>query len=141
MPGKSLEDPTKSQQQEIADKKAECVRFFEKNGVKQAAADWIGRDAETIRRWEEEDADFKEAMLRAKATFIQDNRRKLKIDHLVANLYPEDFKPPKQEVESRVTVIEDKSAEDLLAEAKTLGLDTSKYESLLTSGSPSGTTS
>jgi len=46
--------------------------------------------------------------------------------------------PPKQEIDAKVTAIEGQSAEDLLAEAKALGLDTSLYEPLLTANSSTG---
>lgn len=132
MPGKPKDDPNKTQQEEIADKKAECVRFYERNGVKQAAADWIGRSIRTVQQWEEEDEEFHAQMLRAKAQFYQSNRSKIRLDNLFANMYPDDFKPPTQTVDAKVTTIEGQSAEDLVAEAKRLGLDTTPYESLLT---------
>ena len=129
MAGRPKEDPTKTQQQEIAEKKVEFLRFYEKTGVKQAACDWIGRHANTVLEWEENDPDFREAVSKAKAQFLASVQRRLKPDNLVANLY-QDYKPPKQEVASTVTVTTQQSAEDLLAEARALGLDTSAYDHL-----------
>lgn len=98
MAGRAKEDPTKTQQQEIAEKKVEFLRFYEKTGVKQAACDWIGRHKDTVALWEEQDADFSEAVSKAKAAFLASVQRRLKPDNLVANLY-QDYKPPKQEID------------------------------------------
>ena len=131
MPSKAKDTQEKSEQERIAEMKAQVVNFYEKTGMKTAAANFVGRTIKTVQRWETEDDEFEAEMLRAKATFAGKNQRKVRLDNLFANLYPEDFKPPKQEVESTVTTFEGQSAEDLLAEAKRLGLDTSQYESLV----------
>src|SRR5690606_17293532 len=103
MPGKAKDNPNKTQKQEIAEKKAQVVSFFEKTGMKTAAANFVGRDIQTIRDWEAADNEFRTAMLRAKAKFAQSNQRKVRLDNLFANLYPDDFKPPKQEIDTKVT--------------------------------------
>jgi hypothetical protein len=130
--GRAKDSQDESQQAVIAEKKAQIVSFFEKTGMKTAAANFVGRSLHTIRDWEASDEEFRADMLRAKANFAQRNQRKVRLDNLSANLYPDDYKPPKQEVNATVITIEGQSADDLLAEAKRLGPDTTPYESLLT---------
>ena len=139
MSGKANDTQEKSEQERITEMKAQVVSFYEKTSMKTAAANFVGRTIKTVQRWETEDDEFKVEMLRAKATFAQKNQRKVRLDNLFANLYPDDYKPPKQEVDATVTTIEGQSAEDLLAEAKRLGLDTTPYESLLTDNRAPGT--
>ncbi len=97
MPGKPKQYPNKSQAEEIAAKKEECVRFYELTGIKQAAADWVGRTLKTINDWEQADEDFRYRMLRAKATYMKTNARRTRPDNVLAHLYDE-YKPPKQEI-------------------------------------------
>ena len=132
MPGKAKEDPTKTQQQEIAEKKQAFLAYFRNWPVKKAAAEAVNRSSDTIDIWLKDDAEFSESFLSARAEWAKKQSRRLDPANLLTNMYPEELKPPKQEVESTVTTVEGQSAEDLLAEAKRLGLDTSPYESLLT---------
>jgi hypothetical protein len=103
--------------------------------VQKAAADFIGRDVTTVQGWARDDAEFKAQVSRAKAEWAKKHSKRARPDNLLANLYDE-LRPPRQEVESKVTTVEGQSAEDLLAEAKKLGLEISQFESLLTSGTP-----
>jgi hypothetical protein len=135
MPGKSKEDPKKSQQQEIAEKKHTFLAYFRAWPVKKAAAEAVNRSSDTIDIWLKDDPEFSEAFLSARAEWAQKQSRRLDPANLLTNMYPEELKPPKQEVESTVTTVEGQSAEDLLAEAKRLDLDTTPYESLLTRAS------
>jgi len=138
MPGKAKEDPTKTQQEEIAELKETYLRFFSEFPVQKAAADFIGRSPATIQDWQNNDPYFSAAVSRAKAEWAKKASRRVRPDNLLANLYDE-TKPPKQEIDTRVTTIEGQSAEDLLAEARALGLDTTPYESLLTPSPDPGT--
>ena len=52
---------------------------------------------------EREDEEISAELLRAKAEHARNNLRRMKIYNQFANLYPEDFKSPKQEVEQTVT--------------------------------------
>jgi hypothetical protein len=135
MPGKSKENPKKSQQQEIAEKKHAFLAYFRAWPVKKAAAEAVNRSSDTIDIWLKDDPEFSEAFLSARAEWAQKQSRRLDPANLLTNMYPEELKPPKQEVESTVTTVEGQSAEDLLAEAKRLDLDTTPYESLLTRAS------
>ena len=98
MPGKAKEDPTKTQQEEIAVLKAEYLRFFSEFPVQKAAADFIGRSPATIQDWQNNDADFSASVLRAKAEWAKKASRRVRPDNLLANLYDE-TKPPKQELD------------------------------------------
>ena len=133
MPGKSLEDKTKSQQQEIAEKKVAFLAYFGAWPVKKAAAEAVNRSVDTIDIWLKDDADFSEKYLSARAEWAKRKSGRLSPDHLLANMYPEELKPPKQEVASTVTLATLQSAEDLLIEARQLGLDTSAYDHLIRS--------
>jgi hypothetical protein len=99
MPGKKRANPDMSRDDDIAQMKEQVLSFFETTGMKTAAANFVGRDIQTIRDWEAADENFRIDMLRAQAKFAKVNQRKVKIDNLFANLYPEDFKPPKQEID------------------------------------------
>lgn len=123
---------------EIAKLKDTYLQFFCEFPVQKAAADFIGRDVTTVQGWARDDADFQAQVSRAKAEWAKKASRRVRPDNLLANLYDE-TKPPKQEIDTKVTTIEGQSAEDLLAEAKRLGLDTTPYESLLTSTTDPGT--
>lgn len=138
MPGKSKDTHSTNQQDEIARLKEGYLAFFSKFPVQQAAADFIGRTPACIQDWQNADPVFFASVTRAKAEWAEKNHRKIKPDNLLARLY-EDLRPPKQEVESRMTVIEEQSAEDLLAEARRVGLDTSAYEPLLDHPTQAGT--
>jgi hypothetical protein len=134
MPGKSKEDPKKTQQEEIAEKKHAFLAYFRNWPVKKAAAEAVNRSPDTIDIWIREDPEFSEAFLSARAEWATKQSRRLDPSNLLTNMY-EELKPPKQEIDAKVTTIEGQSAEDLLAEAKRLGLDTKPYESLITGAS------
>jgi len=138
MSGKLKATRSSNQQEEIARLKEDYLAFFSKFPVPQAAADFIGRTPACIQDWQQADPLFFASVTRAKAEWAEKNHRKIKPDNLLARLY-EDLKPPKQEVESRMTVIEEQSAQDLLAEAQRLGLDISAYEPLLDHSPQTGT--
>jgi hypothetical protein len=125
-------------QEEIAQLKEDYLRFFAEFPVQKAAADFIGRTPATIQDWQNADPKFLAAVQRAKAEWAKKAHRRVRPDNLLANLYDE-TKPPKQEIDTKVTMIEGQSADDLLAEARSLGLDTSAYEPLLTGSSTPGT--
>jgi ferric-dicitrate binding protein FerR (iron transport regulator) len=137
MPGKPLDDPNKTRDQETADKKKAFLAYFRAWPVKKAAAEAVNRSPDAIDHWLRDDPKFAEAYLSARAEWAQKQSIKLDPTNLLTNMYPEDLKPPRQEV--AVTTIEGQSAEDLLAEARALGLDTSTYEPLLTGNSTPGT--
>lgn len=138
MPGKAKEDPTKTQQQEIAEKKQAFLAYFRNWPVKKAAAEAVNRSSDAIDIWKKEDKEFSEAFLSARAEWAKKKSSRLDPANLLTNMY-EELKPPKQEIDQKVTTIEGQSAEDLLAEAKRLGLDTTPYESLLTGTTDPGT--
>lgn len=138
MPGKAKEDPKKTQQEEIAVKKAAFLIYFGNWPVKKAAAEAVNRSVDAVDEWIKIDPKFAEAFLGARAEWSMKQSRKLKPDNLLANIY-EELKPPKQEIDTTLTTIEGQSAEDLLAEAKALGLDTTPYDSLLTGHPAPGT--
>lgn len=135
MPGNTKRNEDLSRDEDIAQMKVDVIEFYKETGMKTAAANFVGRSIQTVQDWEAADEQFRDDMLRAKARFAKSNKHKIRLDNLYANLYPDDFKPPTQTVDTKVTTIEGQSAEDLLAEANRLGLDTTPYESLLT-GSP-----
>lgn len=140
MPGKAKDDPNKTQQQEIAEKKQAFLAYFARWPVKKAAAEAVNRSSDTIDVWLREDPDFSEAFHSARAEWAMKQSRRLDPANLLTNMYPDELKPPKQELDAKVTTIEGQSAEDLLAEARRLGLDTTPYESLIARPSTSGTT-
>jgi hypothetical protein len=138
MPGKPLDDPNKTRDQETAEKKQAFLAYFRAWPVKKAAAEAVNRSPDSIDHWLRDDPEFAEAFLSARAEWAKKQSRRLDPANLLTNMYPDELKPPKQEADVRVTTIEGQSAEDLLAEARSLGLDTSTYEPLLTGNSTSG---
>ncbi len=130
MSGKPKDDPTKTQQEEIAAKKLQCIEVYATLGVKKAAAAAVGRTLKHINEWEAEDEQFRLEMSRAEYRFLDKHKHKVKLDNVFAHLF-EEYAPPIQKVDAKVTTIEGQSAEDLLAEAKRLGLDTTPYKPLL----------
>jgi hypothetical protein len=139
MAGKPLDDPNKTRDQETAEKKRAFLAYFRAWPVKKAAAEAVNRSSDTIDIWLRDDPEFSEAFLSARAEWAKKQSRRLDPANLLTNMYPDELKPPKQEIDTKVTTIEGQSAEDLLAEARKLGLDTSAYESLLTGNSTPGT--
>src|SRR5687768_11602301 len=105
MPGKAKDDPNKTQQQEIADKKLQCIEVYAALGVKKAAAAAVGRTLKRVNEWEAEDEEFRMAMLGAEYRFLEKNKHKVKLDNVFAHLFDE-YKPPAQKVEAQVTTIE-----------------------------------
>ncbi len=102
MPGKAKDDPTKTQQQEIADKKHAFLAYFRAWPVKKAAAEAVNRSSDTIDIWLKDDQEFSEAYNSARAEWALKQSRRLKPENLLANMY-EELKPPKQEIEQTVT--------------------------------------
>ncbi len=102
MPGKAKDDPTKTQQQEIADKKHAFLAYFHAWPVKKAAAEAVNRSSDTIDIWLKDDQEFSEAYNSARAEWALKQSRRLKPENLLANMY-EELKPPKQEIEQTVT--------------------------------------
>jgi hypothetical protein len=138
MPGKPLDDPQKTRDQETAEKKRAFLAYFKAWPVKKAAAEAVNRSSDTIDIWLRDDPEFSEAFLRARAYWARRKSKQLDPSNLLVNMYDE-LKPPKQEIDATITTIEGQSAEDLLSEAKALGLDISAYEPLLTGNSTPGT--
>lgn len=138
MAGKSKDNQNKTQQEEIAEKKSAFLAYFRAWPVKKAAAEAVNRSSDTIDIWLKDDPEFSEAFLSARAEWAKKKSIRLDPSNLLTNMY-EELKPPKQEIDTKVTTIEGQSAEDLLAEAKRLGLDTTPYESLLTGTPDPGT--
>jgi hypothetical protein len=97
MPGKPLDDPNKTRDQETAEKTATCIEVYATLGVKKAAAAAVGRELKTINEWEAADEEFRLNMLGAEYRFLQKNRSKVKLDNVFAHLFDE-YKPPKQEI-------------------------------------------
>ena len=102
MPGKAKEDPTKTQQQEITDKKHAFLAYFRAWPVKKAAAEAVNRSSDTIDIWLKDDQEFSEAYNSARAEWALKQSLRLKPENLLANMY-EELKPPKQEIEQTVT--------------------------------------
>ena len=98
MPGKAKEDPTKTQQQEIAEKKHAFLAYFRAWPVKKAAAEAVNRSSDTIDIWLRDDPEFSEAFLSARAEWAKKQSRRLKPENLLSNMY-EELKPPKQELD------------------------------------------
>jgi hypothetical protein len=137
MPSKPLDDPNKSRDQETADKKKAFLAYFRSWPVKKAAAEAVNRSSDTVDHWIKDDPEFAEAFLSARAEWAKKKSSRMDPTNLIVNMY-EELKPPKQEIDTKVTTIEGQSADDLLAEARALGLDTSAYEPLLTGHSTPG---
>lgn len=118
MPGKAKADPNKTQQEEIVALKETYLQFFREFPVQKAAADFIGRDVTTVQGWARDDAEFQVQVSRAKAEWARKHSKRIRPDNLLANLY-EETRPPKQEIDAKVTTVEGQSAEDLLAQTAT----------------------
>jgi hypothetical protein len=138
MPGNAKDNPNMTQQEEIAQRKQAFLAYFRAWPVKKAAAEAVNRSSDTIDIWLKDDPECSEAFLSARAEWAKKKSTRLDPSNLLTNMYDE-LKPPKQEIDTKVTTIEGQSADDLLAEAKRLGLDTTQYESLLTANSTPGT--
>jgi hypothetical protein len=102
MPGKPLDDPNKTRDQETAEKKRAFLAYFRAWPVKKAAAEAVNRTSDTIDIWLRDDPEFSEAFLGARAEWAKKQAFRLKPDNLLANMY-EELKPPKQEIEQTIT--------------------------------------
>ena len=100
---KATVQPGETEQELIARLKREFLAFYAELPVKQAAADFIGRSVDAVEVWIKNDPAFSAAYSKAKAEWSRKQQRRVKPDNLLANLYPEGFKPPKQEVEQNLT--------------------------------------
>jgi hypothetical protein len=139
MPDKPLDYPSKTREQETAEKKKAFLAYLRAWPVKKAAAEAVNRSSDTIDIWLKDDPEFSESYLSARAEWSLKQSRRLDPANLLTSKYPEELKPPKHGADIKLTTMEGQSAEDLLAEARALGLDTSTYEPLLTGNSTPGT--
>jgi hypothetical protein len=96
MSGKAKEDPTKTQQQEISEKKQAFLAYFARWPVKKAAAEAVNRSPDAIDTWIREDPDFAEAFLSARSAWSMKQSRRLDPSNLLTNMYHE-LKPPKSD--------------------------------------------
>ena len=78
----------KTQQEDIAQLKADFLEYYEARPIKQAACDHIGRSLDTISNWEKSDPSFADAVLRAKAEYARRHGKK-RPDNLLPKLYAE----------------------------------------------------
>src|SRR3954471_17168950 len=96
MAGKKKENSDLTQREEIGKKKKDFLEYYEDLPIKQAAADHIGRDMDTIKRWEKSDDAFAEGVLWAKSEYARKHGKR-RPDNLLPRLY-EELKPLPQEV-------------------------------------------
>ena len=89
MPGKAKEDPSKTQQEEIAEKKHAFLAYFRAWPVKKAAAEAVNRSSDTIDIWLKDDQEFSEAYNSARAEWALKQSRRLKPENLLTNMYEE----------------------------------------------------
>jgi hypothetical protein len=98
-------EPKRTHKREIADLKEEYLRFFSEFPVWKAAADFIGRTPDTIQNRHKDDPKFSSKLSRVKAEWAKRASRRVRPDNPLGNLYDE-TKPPKQEIDAKVTTIE-----------------------------------
>lgn len=91
-----------TEQELISRLKDEYVRFYGDLPVQKAAADFIGRDEDTIINWRKADPQFADDVKKAKSEWAKKNYRRVSPDGLLSRLYP-DLKPAKQELDTTVT--------------------------------------
>ena len=77
--------------------KAEYVAYFEDVPIQKYAAEYIGRDEDTIIRWKKEDSDFADAIQRAKAIWVRKTFIKAKAEYVLEKLSIEVFGELKKE--------------------------------------------
>lgn len=77
--------------------KADYVAYFEDVPVQKYAAEFIGRDQDTIIRWKKEDPDFADAVRRAKAVWVRKTFIKAKAEYVLEKLSNEVFGELKKE--------------------------------------------
>ena len=86
MPGKANEDPNKTRQQEIAEKKQAFLAYFARWPVKKAATEAVNRSPDTIDVWLKDDEEFSEAFLSARSEWAMKQSRRLDPANLLTNL-------------------------------------------------------
>jgi hypothetical protein len=77
--------------------KAEYVAYFEDVPIQKFAAMFIGRDEDTVIRWKKEDADFADAVQRAKAIAVRKMMVRVKPEYVLEKLSAEIFGELKKE--------------------------------------------
>jgi hypothetical protein len=71
--------------------KADYIGFFKDCPIQRYAADYIGRDEDTIIRWRKNDPDFSEAVKRAKADWVRKKVMQTKAEFALERLESEIF--------------------------------------------------
>lgn len=79
------------QSENIAKLKAEYIKYFEQVPVQKYAAMHIARNEDTILRWKANDADFADAVQRAKAAYVLKLMPKVKPEFALERLMKDVF--------------------------------------------------
>ena len=78
-----------TKQDEIQSKKAEALEYYRELPSKKYAAAHVGRDQDTIRRWEIADPIFAEQMLKARSDYLLAKVKKVKPEFIIPLLFRE----------------------------------------------------
>jgi len=80
--------------------KNEFLEYYRKVPIKKYAAAHVGKSEDTMKRWEDEDADFADQIRRAKAEFLERRIVRIRDDKWIIERLFREFTPQqKQEVE------------------------------------------
>ena len=86
-------DPHSAQAEEIAQRKDDDLAYYAALPVQKLAADFIGRDPDTVRRWQQEDPEFGVCVSRAKAEWAKKKAGRVKEEFLLERVLKEEFSP------------------------------------------------
>ena len=123
----TIEGHVETEQERIARLKLEYVDYYRELPVQKLAAASIGRDDDTIIRWRGQDQEFAEQVQQARAAWALKKTKRVDDTWLLERVLREEFTP-------RVDVVvssQDKTLEQLIAEARLRGIDTTSYERLI----------
>ena len=116
-----------TEQERIARLKADYLAYYRELPVQKLAAASVGRTDDTIIAWRNADPEFSERVRQARAAWALKKTRRVDETWLLERVLREEFTP-------RVDVVvtnQDKTLEQLIAEARLRGIDTSSYERLI----------
>jgi hypothetical protein len=123
----TIEGHVETEQERIARLKVEYLEYYRELPVQKLAAASVGRTDDTIVAWRNADKEFSEQVQQARAAWALRKTKRVDETWLLERVLREEF-PPRLDV---VVTNQDKTLEQLIAEAQLRGIDTSSYERLI----------
>ncbi len=117
-----------TEQERIARLKREYLEYYRELPVQKLAAASIGRSDDTIIAWRGADPEFSAQVQQARAAWALKKTKRVDDTWLLERVLREEFSP---RVDVVVSSGQEKTLEQLIAEAQERGIDTSHYERLI----------